>query len=248
MHESYPPRQPAKAGALRAPRPASCPACRAPSRCRSRWRRRRGRPPCCRGMPPTGSSSASAGSTARKAFTPAGVSISAGNSFSAVAPAASAAKASVGVSTPGRQTMPSALPRARPRHRSSARRSAARRPRAPRAPARPSAPCRRRPARRGKSRPARRCWPAARGELSGTSISCQPARTSAVPMATASPGRTPRRIATSGQACACACANCVECAHASILSSSRDAPQAVPGRLRADAAHAHPSACQARSS
>ena len=57
-------------------------------------------------MPPTGKTSVSAGSTARRALSTMGVIISAGNIFRPLAPAASAAKASLAVMTPGRQTMP----------------------------------------------------------------------------------------------------------------------------------------------
>jgi branched-chain amino acid transport system permease protein len=57
-------------------------------------------------MPPTGKTSVSAGSTARRALSTGGVIISAGNIFNPLAPAARAAKASLAVMTPGRQTMP----------------------------------------------------------------------------------------------------------------------------------------------
>src|SRR5262249_54153183 len=60
-------------------------------------------------IPPTGSRAMLAGNTARQAFTALGGRISAGNILSPSAPAASAAKASVGVATPGSATMPSRL-------------------------------------------------------------------------------------------------------------------------------------------
>ena len=56
-------------------------------------------------MPPTGNKRVGVGNTARRALTACGVISSAGNNLSPCAPAASAAKASVGVITPGRQTM-----------------------------------------------------------------------------------------------------------------------------------------------
>ena len=52
-------------------------------------------------MPPTGSSAVPGGSTASQAFIAPIPTCSAGNSLSASAPAASAAKASLGVATPG---------------------------------------------------------------------------------------------------------------------------------------------------
>src|SRR5450830_821212 len=60
-------------------------------------------------MPPTGSSATDAGMTARQALTTCGPSCSAGNIFSTSAPAASAAKASVTVATPGAQHSPASL-------------------------------------------------------------------------------------------------------------------------------------------
>jgi len=52
-------------------------------------------------MPPTGSAHVPAGNTASMALSTAGEAASAGNSFSPCAPAAIAAKASVGVAMPG---------------------------------------------------------------------------------------------------------------------------------------------------
>src|SRR5215204_411626 len=63
-------------------------------------------------MPPTGSSSVSFGTTARQAFTTIGGRFSAGNILSPAAPHFSAAKASVGVATPGVQASPAATARA----------------------------------------------------------------------------------------------------------------------------------------
>ena len=60
-------------------------------------------------MPPTGMRHTPRGRTARRALTTDGVIISAGNSFSASAPAVSAANASVGVATPGATIMPRAF-------------------------------------------------------------------------------------------------------------------------------------------
>ncbi len=74
-------------------------ACRAPIRCRSRWHPPPGRPACWRHRCRDGEQGMSV-STARQAFTTCGGIPSAGNSFSASAPAARAAKASVGVATP----------------------------------------------------------------------------------------------------------------------------------------------------
>src|SRR5689334_4620504 len=55
-------------------------------------------------IPPTGNTRTSAGRTARIAFSADGLAPSAGNSLSAVAPARSAANASLGVSKPGNET------------------------------------------------------------------------------------------------------------------------------------------------
>ena len=57
-------------------------------------------------MPPTGSSGVPGGRIERSAVTAAGLIISAGNSFNPWAPAPSAAKASVGVTTPGKVSIP----------------------------------------------------------------------------------------------------------------------------------------------
>ncbi|MCY1371028.1 hypothetical protein D9M69_581550 [compost metagenome] len=60
-------------------------------------------------MPPTGTMAMGGVSTARQALRPTGPRASAGNILSTSAPAASAAKASVGVATPGAQARPAAL-------------------------------------------------------------------------------------------------------------------------------------------
>src|SRR5450830_2031237 len=60
-------------------------------------------------IPPTGSKATEAGITARHALTTCGPSCSAGNILSTSAPAASAAKASVTVATPGAQHRPACL-------------------------------------------------------------------------------------------------------------------------------------------
>ncbi|MNN88399.1 hypothetical protein D3C81_2060800 [compost metagenome] len=60
-------------------------------------------------IPPTGARIVPAGNTASQALTTAGPICSAGNSFSTSAPSASAAKASVGVATPGDRYSPAAF-------------------------------------------------------------------------------------------------------------------------------------------
>ena len=152
-------------------------------------------------IPPTGRSGTSGGNTALHAFTTAGGSASPGKSFSPSAPAASAAKPSVGVATPGRHQAPAlfaaritsgsecgmtmSLPPA-----STVFRAASGDMTVP-APISASSPkrCARISIERNGS-----------GELSGTSIRRKPASTSAAPIGSASSGVMPRRIATSGSA------------------------------------------------
>ena len=151
-------------------------------------------------MPPTGRMWAAGGSTARIAFSTAGLAASAGNSLSAWAPAASAAKASVGVAMPGSETRPAAtlaaitlwsalgemiiVPPASPTRPTSACASTVPAPTTARSP----------------TRAARRAMLSkGSGELSGTSISVNPPAISASATATTSSGRMPRRMAISGQ-------------------------------------------------
>ena len=92
----------------RAPARRRRPACTGSSRCRIRPRPPPSTAPCCRDECHRRRTPACRfGSTARHACSAAGTIASAGNIFSPSAPAASAANASVGVATPGRQTMPS---------------------------------------------------------------------------------------------------------------------------------------------
>ncbi|MDT4840560.1 hypothetical protein FQZ97_743870 [compost metagenome] len=151
-------------------------------------------------MPPTGSTGRPAGSTARQALSPSRPIASAGNSFSASAPAASAANASVGVATPGMQSMPAAL--AARMTSVSAWGMTIRRPPA----AAISQTC---SARVTVPAPTRyrspRAWlrlrmlSSGRGELSGTSSMRKPASARAPPIDAASPGCRPRRMATRGR-------------------------------------------------
>ncbi|ABJ03308.1 aldolase [Escherichia coli] len=62
-------------------------------------------------IPPTGNIGTDCGITARQALVTSGVICSAGNSLMALAPCSMAAKASVGVATPGAQYIPSARAR-----------------------------------------------------------------------------------------------------------------------------------------
>src|SRR5579883_22128 len=151
-------------------------------------------------MPPTGRIGTFGGKIAFIAFRTGGGLASAGNSFSASAPAAIAAKPSVGVAMPGRQESFAAL--ARRMMAVSPCGMTMRRP-----PAETTSPtCRSDvtvPAPMSAAAPkrcARRSTLASGcGELSGTSMMAKPASMSAAPAASASSGRMPRRIATSGQ-------------------------------------------------
>src|SRR5574343_786488 len=151
--------------------------------------------------PPTGNSGTLEGSTARRALTTAGPIISAGNSLSACAPALRAANASLGVATPGMH--------ARPRRRACCTTSASK---CGEMISRPPAACTLRtsaalitvPAPISKSgccEVSAAMLSSGRGELSGTSRSTKPAPVRACPMAGASAGVRPRRMATSGSCC-----------------------------------------------
>ena len=149
-------------------------------------------------MPPTGNTSVPTGSTASMALSTAGDAASAGNSLSPWAPATSAANASVGVAMPGRQTRP--------------RRTASRTTSGLKLGdtiSSPPAACTSRTWAASRTVPAPTSAPGWRcasrailfsgcGELSGTSSNPKPAWASASPMAGASAGVSPRKIATSG--------------------------------------------------
>src|SRR5471032_196173 len=147
-------------------------------------------------IPPTGAKMVPAGNTASQAFTTAGPICSAGNIFSTSAPSANAAKASVGVATPGDKNNPAAFaarntlgslwgmtitwpPAA---FTSSTCSGVSTVP----APIRQSA---------GKVLRRMRILSYGSGELSGTSMTRNPAAYRTFPMAAASCGRRPRRIA-----------------------------------------------------
>ena len=150
-------------------------------------------------MPPTGMNSVCFGNTERSARSTSGPASSAGNSFSPSAPAASAAKPSVGVTIPGVQTMPSAL---------AARITAASACGMTMTPAPASrtacaastevtvpAPIRQVSPKRSASS---RMLTSGSGEFNGTSMMRRPASTRAVATGIASSGVRPRRIATKG--------------------------------------------------
>ena len=160
----------------------------------------------CGVMPPTGISGVPFGNTASSAFTTAGEASSAGNNLRPVAPAASAANASVGVITPGRHT--------RPKRAASATTSALQLGDTISSPPAdctsrtccgvstvpaPTSAC-------GKRWRSKAMLSSGSGELSGTSSRLKPAWVIASPTAGASPGVSPRRMATRG-ACASAAWN-----------------------------------------
>ena len=149
-------------------------------------------------IPPTGNTTVLGGSTARNAFTTAGVIISAGKIFRPVAPAASAAKASLAVMMPGKQTKP---------RRTASRTTAGLK--LGETMSWPPAACtlRTSPGVSTVPAPIRACGKAVAmaatlssgcGEFSGISISDQPVDTSACPTGSASAACNPRRMATSG--------------------------------------------------
>ncbi len=154
-------------------------------------------------MPPTGHRPVPGGSTEAKAFRPAGPITSAGNSLSACAPAARAAKASVGVATPGIASMPSSRARAitaesrfgatisRPPARFTASTSATDSIVPP-----PTS------ASGGAKAAMRSMACSAPGRFSGTSTMRQPASNRRSATSAARSGSRPRRMATSGRSTA----------------------------------------------
>ena len=150
-------------------------------------------------MPPTGRKIVSFGNTARIARSTGTPTSSAGNSFSASAPARRAAKPSVGVATPGMQTMPACLA-AVITAVSPCGMTISRPPASPisvtcRGVITVPAPIRQLSPKRCTSR---RMLSSGRGEFIGTSRMVMPAATSASPTATASSGVSPRRMAVNG--------------------------------------------------
>ena len=155
----------------------------------------------CGEIPPTASRRVPFGRTARMALTPAGEAISAGNSFSASAPASSASKASDTVKKPGSDSRPfdllaritsiSVLGETITVPPASATRSTSLVFRTVPAPtsALPS-----------RFLAKRRIEVNGSGEFSGTSMMPMPATTIASAIASTSSGVTPRRIATNGMA------------------------------------------------
>ena len=150
-------------------------------------------------MPPTGTTRASAGKTARSALTTGGGQASAGNSLIASAPHSRAVKASVGVCTPGATARPASI--AIIRTRTSQWGMTISRPPAaaisvtwagrktvpaPTSARSPTASATAAMLSRG------------RGELIGTSMIVKPSSTSICAVSAASSGAMPRRIATSG--------------------------------------------------
>ena len=151
-------------------------------------------------MPPTGSTAVPCGSTARSARSTEGLAASDGKSFSASAPAASIAKASVGVKQPGTASSPCDLA-ARVMVGSACGVTISLPPAWAMAATWASvitvpAPISRRSP---KSRARVAMEVMGSGELSGTSMMARPAVSRAVAMAAASSGRTPRRMAMRGQ-------------------------------------------------
>ena len=150
-------------------------------------------------IPPTGKIAVPGGSTARHALTTAGAIISAGNALTASAPAAKAAKASLGVAAPGRQVSPSAFARAMtagfvfgvtmrsPPASATASTSAG--------VSTVPAPTK---TRAGAMRRMAAMLFSGCGELSGTSINSKSSSSSASATSAAASGAIPRRIATSG--------------------------------------------------
>ncbi|KGS74155.1 hypothetical protein X942_5537 [Burkholderia pseudomallei MSHR5596] len=151
-------------------------------------------------IPPTGTNGTERGSTLRQARNTAGVISSAGNTFSASAPAWSAANASVSVDTPGAQTMPACFvalmmemsacgitisrpPASRTRSTSAAASTVP-------APIRQSAP---------SASTIRPMLSNGSGEFSGTSMHLNPIRCNTLAIGTASSGTMPRRIAINGK-------------------------------------------------
>ncbi|EDP61302.1 hypothetical protein BAL199_07098 [alpha proteobacterium BAL199] len=150
-------------------------------------------------IPPTGSTGTVFGSTARSALRTGGGAASAGNSFSASAPASRAANASVAVANPGIDNKPAALA-ARITVASPCGITISRPPTAATwstasdvmtVPAPTSA-------RSPNALASRSMLSNGDGEFNGTSMIAKPAATSASPTATAASGLIPRRIATNG--------------------------------------------------
>src|SRR5580704_1030078 len=150
-------------------------------------------------MPPTGMSRVSFGSTARIERTTLGAIISPGKSLSASAPAASAAKASLGVATPGIETRPrffAARTTSASKFGETTRRAPASAICATACVSRTvPAPIRRRVA---KHVAIRAMLTSGEGEFNGTSRMRKPPSKSTVATSTASSGRSPRKMAISG--------------------------------------------------
>ena len=148
-------------------------------------------------MPPTTPTTMSFGSTAPIAAIPFGPSTLAGKNFSAEAPARIARKASVGVKTPGMVTMEKSAARASTAASTLGLTSS-----------RPPAACSRSTsptlstvpaptsAEDGRSATIASIEANGSGEFNGTSIASMPASNTARPIAVASCGPSPRRIAT----------------------------------------------------
>ena len=172
-------------------------------------------------MPPTGNSSVPAGNTARSALAAAGDAISAGNSLRPCAPAARAANASLGVSTPGRQTIPNRSAR-RTTTGSKLGATTSWPPAACTASTWVSVSTVPAPtSTSGWDCASSRMLSSAWGELSGTSRMAKPAAANAAPMAAACGGAIPRRIAISGS-CRNAAANLAWFATSAVRSGSVD--------------------------